>query len=67
MQNCAAWLEHRLLDGEVHLCEDIRNSAEREGFSRRELKAARKVLSVKTFHQFDENGDTGNWFWYLER
>lgn len=39
---------------------------ERRGVSQAELKEARKALGVKTFHQFDEDGDTQNWFWYLE-
>ena len=36
------------------------------GFTGAELKEARKNLGIKTFHQFDEDGASENWFWYLE-
>ena len=63
---CEKGLKEKLNDGELHLCEDIRTAARKKGFSQAELKEARKALGVKTFHQFDEDGDTQNWFWYLE-
>ena len=63
---CEEWLKEKLNGGELHLCEDIRAAARKKGFSQAELKEARKALGVKTFHQFDEDGDTQNWFWYLE-
>lgn len=46
--------------------DDVREAAKKQGFKRSELKAARKELGVKTFHQFDEDGPTPNHFWYLE-
>ena len=55
--NAKHWLELELMDG--------RNAAA-HGYSKAELKAARKELGVKTYHQFDEDGATANWFWYLE-
>ncbi len=63
---CEKWLGSELRDGEFHLCEDIRERAKESGFTGAELKTARKNLGVKTFHQFDEDGATENWFWYLE-
>ena len=55
--NAKHWLELELMDG--------RNAAA-HGYSKAELRAARKELGVKTYHQFDEDGATANWFWYLE-
>lgn len=65
MSKCEVWLAIQLADGELHLCEDIREAAKKNGFTGKDLKAARKNLGVKTFHQFDEDGATPNWFWYL--
>lgn len=63
---CDVWLEKILSDGEIHLCDDVRAEAKREGFTMTELKMSRRNLGVKTYHQFDEYGDCKNWFWYLE-
>lgn len=60
------WLQLELKDGELHLCESVREAARRKGISKADLKAARRELGVKTYHQFDEYGQTSNWFWYLE-
>lgn len=65
--SCSEWLREKLSDGELHLCEWIREDAKRSGFTKSELKQARVALGVRTFHQFDEDGETPNWFWYLER
>lgn len=64
--SCTEWLKEKLADGELHLCEWIREVAKQEGFTKSELKRARAELGVRTFHQFDEAGETPNWFWYLE-
>lgn len=66
LRDCDAWLRLQLQDREIHLCDDIRKKAKKRGFTKQELKAARKEMGVKTFHQFDEDGATENWFWYLE-
>lgn len=66
LRGCDAWLKLQLQDLEIHLCDDIRKAAKKRGFTKQELKAARKAVGVKTFHQFDEDGATENWFWYLE-
>ena len=60
-----SWLGEQLSDGECHLCESVRDAAKRAGINQQDLRASRKRLGVKTFHQFDESGDTGNWFWFL--
>lgn len=65
-ESCEKWLGVLLGDGEMHLCDEVRSGAKEKGFSKTELRAARKKLGIKTFHQFDEEGETGNWFWYLE-
>ena len=63
---CREWLREKLGDSGTHLCEDVRAAAREAGFSRAELRQACKETGVKTFHQFDEDGETQNWFWYLE-
>ncbi len=63
--NAKIWLQEKLSDGELHLCESIREAAKEDGISKKDLKAARKELGVKTHHQFDEYGETPNWFWYM--
>lgn len=65
-KKCLTWLEEKLSDGELHLCEWIRKEAKQKGFTKPELKRARLELGAKTFHQFDKDGATENWFWYLE-
>ena len=63
---CRTWLKKYLADeGGFVLCDTVREEAKKMGFSRRDLKAAREYLGVKTFHQFDEYGATDNWFWCL--
>ncbi len=64
---CGKWLEEILADGEAHLCDDVREAAKKEGFSKNELREARKSIEVGTYHQFDEHGQTENWFWYIRR
>lgn len=66
MNDCKEWLSCLLKDTGLCLCDDVRDAAKEMGFTRQELKDARSQLGVKTFHQFDEDGATGNWFWYLE-
>lgn len=65
IRDCDTWLKLQLQDKEIHLCDDVKKAAEKSGFTKRELKSARKAIGVKTFHLFDEDGATQNWFWYL--
>lgn len=39
---CEKWLGDLLADGELHLC-DVREAARKEGFSKGELRAARRA------------------------
>ena len=65
MDNCQEWLCKLLAKDKLLLCDFVREEAKRCGFTRGQLKAARKILKVRTFHQFDERGATPNWFWSL--
>lgn len=64
-EKCADWLKDFLCREGCVLCEIVRLHALKNGFGRKNLKAAKKKLGVKTYHQFDEDGATPNWFWYL--
>lgn len=66
MEGCKNWLKKYLRAEGTVLCDAVREASLEKGFSKKELKSARKEVGVKTFHQFDEFGDTGNHFWYLE-
>lgn len=63
---CADWLRTFLIQNGDVLSDNVREEAKARGYTRGELKDARRVLCVKTFHQFDEEGATPNYFWYLE-
>lgn len=63
--NCIEWLKKLLSEQECVLCEIVRAAARKAGYSKKELKEARNKLGVKTHHQFDEFGETPNYFWYL--
>lgn len=65
MNNCTAWLSKFLQHNGNVLVETVRSEAKKNGFKKSELKEARKILGVKTYHQFDEGKATENWFWYL--
>lgn len=64
--SCKEWLKNYMSDGELHLSTEVAGKAKALGYSKSELREARKELGVKTFHQFDETGATDNWFWYRE-
>lgn len=63
--DCKTWLREYLSQNAGH-SEYIRDEAENRGFTKRQLRDARKELGVKTYHQFDEDGATQNWFWYID-
>lgn len=65
MNDCKKWLLEKLKGEDWLLCDTVRAEARKEGFTRKQLKDARKALGVETFHQFDEDGATENWFWKL--
>lgn len=65
-EKCHSWLRAILKNGKSYLCDSVKAEAVKKGFSKAELRQARKDIGVKTYHQFDEDGATENWFWYLE-
>lgn len=58
-----AWMNARFQREETILCARLREEATAIGISKRQLKAARLHLGIKTWHQFDEGSATENWFW----
>ena len=66
MSQCAEWLKGYLRQ-EMAEVNAARNDALEAGFTRRELKEARRELGVKTHHQIDVVAEpkVDNWFWYL--
>lgn len=65
MTTCEKWLFDFLTSQGLTRCEVIRGEAVKLGFTKKDLKAARKALGVKCWNDFDINGETLNWFWYL--
>ncbi len=63
-ESCKDWLSKKLANNAIFLCDDVKQDAKKSGYTKSELKEARKELNVKTFHQFDEDGSTPNWFWH---
>lgn len=66
MDDCAKWLSEILRKQGMLLCDTVRGEAVKQGFNRAQLKAARKELGVKCTNDWAANGETLNWFWYLE-
>ena len=64
-EDCKKWLSDYLKKQRGALVEETKIEAKKQGFGKSDLKQARKEIGVKTFHQFDEYGETPNWFWYL--
>ena len=66
-EEVVVWLWNRFQREETILCERIREETAALHISKRQLKAARLRLGIKTWHQFDEGGSTENWFWTLNQ
>ena len=66
MPDCEKWLRDFLNQQGMVSCEVIRAEAKKLGFKKAELKEARKALDVKCCNDWAANGETMNWFWYLE-
>lgn len=64
--DCKTWLKNELSNGIPVLCDTVRNNAKEQGFSKKQLREARAILGVRTFHQIDDDSSV-NWFWYLEK
>lgn len=66
MTGCLYWLYLRLKDEPFVLCDTIREEAKAQGYTKKQLKEARKILGVTTFNDWAANeGDPLNWFWEL--
>lgn len=65
LENCKNWLKEYLIKNGSTECSFVKEEAKEAGFTKQEIKLARKELGVKTWHQFDEDGATPNWFWHL--
>ena len=64
--DCKTWLRKFVLEQQMPLVEGVKERAAELGYSKKELRRAKLELGIKTWHQFDEDGATENWFWYLE-
>ncbi len=65
MITCEKWLFVFLKSQGLTCCDYVRKKAFEQGFTRKELKQARKALGVKCWNDSVINGETLNWFWYL--
>lgn len=63
--NCEIWLHAFLAKNPLTDYKDVMRAAKNEGFSRKEMKDARKSLGVKTYHRFVAGTDVKQWLWYL--
>lgn len=63
MSGCAFWLLDYLYFHGPSLTGDVRSAAKEKGYTRAELKNARKEAGVKTYHSFDDVIDV--WYWHL--
>ena len=63
MNDCESWLLDQLKRVQRASCDTIRDAAKKAGFTKRDLKEARKNLNVGTRHETDPE----DWFWYLRR
>lgn len=67
MANCKIWLERFLRDndGERNVS-SIRIAAKENGFTRRQVSAAKKELGLITLNDWDAKGESAsNWWWRL--
>ena len=65
MQTCEEWLRDFLKErGPVHYA-IVKEKAKERGFTRGQLKSARKALKVETINDWALSGETLNWYWQL--
>lgn len=63
---CRAWLSGILADGEPHNVESIRAERKKAGYTKSEVKAAKKSLGIISFNDANlQGGAAQNWFWQL--
>lgn len=65
MQDCKTWLRAKYADRPWHPCKIIADEAREQGFTKRELKDARKALGIIMLSKYDENYKALNYFWCL--
>ena len=66
MNECEKWLREFLNREYFILCDTVREEAEKQGFTRKQVKEARKTLGVETINEWAANeGKTLYWFWGL--
>ncbi len=64
--SCAAWLSELLADGGPHNVETIRAERKKAGYTKSEVKAAKKSLGVISFNDANmQDVAARNWFWQL--
>lgn len=64
---CEEWLSNLLHEEGTVLFSTVKIKAREAGFTRGQLKAARRALRVVTINDWAANGETMNWFWQLPR
>ena len=62
--SCTEWLKSFMLPGEEMVSTYVTASAKAAGFTRRDLKEARKALRVKTVR---DREDPDVWYWILQQ
>lgn len=67
IESCEKWLRLKLTPGEYYLADDMREDAKLLGYQQSVFKQARKKVGVKTYHQYDLDGPTPNYFWYIPK
>lgn len=66
--NCEEWLAEYLKGPVFKNCERVRASAEKRGFTKGQLSAARKKLGVATVSDSTkQNGAAKNWYWLIPK
>lgn len=65
MKNCVEWLRWYLKGTHGVRCEEVRVMANSAGYTKGQLKDARKVLGVKTQSIFDRGDPLDIHYWYL--
>ncbi|MEG2050911.1 MAG: hypothetical protein RR012_01275 [Oscillospiraceae bacterium] len=67
-ESCSTWLKRYLIEKGATQTNVVSGEAIKQGFTRSELKEARKFLGVKCFNDSNEQEEkrAKNWFWYFE-
>ena len=63
--NCQEWLMSFLAERKEVLVDVIKAEAKAAGYTKKELKAAKKALRVKTVNDWEPTFGTSAWWWKL--